>query len=104
MLTVSGLYKKFPSVDGTRQLFSNLSLELEAGKFNVLLGRNGSGKSTLLRIIAGELVPDGGEVLLDGKGLSGRSGTRQRICLIRQSRNENLVPSLTVSELLALAQ
>ena len=39
----------------------------EQGRFVALLGRNGSGKSTLLRCIAGELQPQAGQILLQGR-------------------------------------
>lgn len=40
-----------------------------AGEFVAVLGPNGAGKSTLLRVLAGDLVPDTGMVVLDGKAL-----------------------------------
>ncbi len=53
---------------GGRPLFSDVSFQLEAGERMTLSGPNGAGKSTLLRILAGELSPDGGKVVL-GKGV-----------------------------------
>lgn len=52
--------------------FSNLTalnkvnLTLERGRIIGLLGPNGSGKTTLIKIINGLLVPDGGEILING--------------------------------------
>jgi ATP-binding cassette subfamily F protein uup len=47
---------------GGPPLLDGVDLQLEAGDRLCLLGRNGSGKSTLLKLIAGELLPDGGEI------------------------------------------
>jgi ATPase subunit of ABC transporter with duplicated ATPase domains len=48
-------------------LFSSVDLHLTAG-FHGLVGANGAGKSTLLRLLAGDLRPDGGRVLLQPEG------------------------------------
>ncbi|HEX9079850.1 MAG TPA: ATP-binding cassette domain-containing protein [Desulfuromonadaceae bacterium] len=47
---------------GGPPIFDGISLQIEPGDRLCLMGRNGSGKSTLLRLIAGELVPEGGEI------------------------------------------
>ncbi len=49
---------------GAEILFEDVSFTLGAGERMALVGPNGSGKSTLLRIIAGEVAPDEGRVLL----------------------------------------
>ena len=50
---------------GMQPLLDQASLNIEAGERVCLLGRNGEGKSTLLKIVAGEVVPDGGVIRLD---------------------------------------
>ena len=45
-----------------RELFSNFSLDINAGGVYGLLGRNGAGKSTLIALMTGLLTPDGGRV------------------------------------------
>lgn len=47
---------------GTKSLFSQLSVSIEAGDRIGLVGHNGSGKSTLLALMAGDLEPDDGRV------------------------------------------
>ncbi|HWH13439.1 MAG TPA: ABC transporter ATP-binding protein [Miltoncostaeaceae bacterium] len=48
------------------------SLDVAPGEFVSLVGPSGCGKSTLLSIIAGLLVPDEGEVELDGRDVTGQ--------------------------------
>ena len=52
---------------GTRQVLENVSLEIEAGDFLMLIGPNGSGKTTLLRILLGLISPWQGQVNLFGR-------------------------------------
>ena len=47
-----------------RTLLDQASLTIEPGRRVGLVGRNGAGKSTLLKAIAGDLIPDGGEIRL----------------------------------------
>ena len=49
---------------GDREILGNVSFSLEEGDRLAIVGVNGSGKSTLLRMIAGEAVPDEGEVYI----------------------------------------
>ena len=55
-----------------RRVGSDVSLSLEAGEVLCLLGPNGSGKTTLFRTLLGLLPAHGGEVIMDGAGLSSR--------------------------------
>jgi zinc/manganese transport system ATP-binding protein len=50
---------------GERELWHDLSFELDAGEFLAVLGPNGAGKTSLLRILLGELEPTEGRVVLD---------------------------------------
>ena len=50
---------------------NNVSAEIPDGEFFVILGPSGCGKSTLLRLIAGLETLDNGEILIDGKMVSG---------------------------------
>src|SRR6478735_3680443 len=49
---------------GGDTLFDNVTFSLAAGDRAALVAPNGAGKSTLLRLLAKELVPDGGSVIL----------------------------------------
>ena len=59
---------------GGRTLIRDLDLEVAAGEFVAVLGPNGVGKTTLLKVLLGELAPDSGTVLVDGR-VPGDRGT-----------------------------
>jgi electron transfer flavoprotein alpha subunit len=48
---------------GGNQIFTEVSFELKTGDRIALVGANGTGKSTLFRLLARELVPQGGDVV-----------------------------------------
>ena len=50
----------------TENLFTNLSLSLEGGSTNAIVGPSGFGKSTLFNMIYRIFDPQSGEILLDG--------------------------------------
>jgi len=54
--------KELTKAFGTAPLFDEISFTCEEGERIGLIGPNGSGKSTLLKILAGEMLPDSGEV------------------------------------------
>jgi len=62
-VSIKNIKKKFFTVRrGTVEALKGINLEIEAGKFFVLLGPSGCGKSTLLNIIAGIEKPSDGEI------------------------------------------
>ena len=56
-------------------VLEDVSLELNRGELVCLLGVSGGGKTTLFNIISGLLTPDAGQVLLDGRDITGRPGS-----------------------------
>ena len=58
------------TVEGGRQLLSNISLTVEAGTTTALLGRSGSGKTTLLRTVNALVRPTSGRVLVGGQDVA----------------------------------
>jgi ABC-2 type transport system ATP-binding protein len=61
-ITVAGLHRSFGDV----RALDGVDLTARAGAVTALVGPNGSGKTTLLLVLAGLLVPDGGEVRVAG--------------------------------------
>lgn len=55
----------------------NISFDLETGEALGIIGPNGAGKSTLFNLITGDLKPDAGQVLLDGRDVTGQSPTQR---------------------------
>ncbi|WP_394130299.1 ATP-binding cassette domain-containing protein [Shewanella maritima] len=51
---------------GSHVIFDEISLTIPKGKVTAIMGPSGIGKTTLLKLIAGQLVPDQGQVLFDG--------------------------------------
>ncbi len=59
---------KYPK--GEKKVLDNLSFKIEAGEKIALVGLNGAGKTTLTMMMCGLLLPDEGEILLDGQPLT----------------------------------
>ena len=53
-----------------RPVIRDVSLELTRGEVVALLGPNGSGKTTVFYSIAGLVMPDGGQVIIDGRDVT----------------------------------
>jgi len=65
------------------ELFSDVSLELNAGDSIAIIGMSGSGKSTLLHLLSTLLTPDKGSVSLFGEEISSMS--KKRLSEIKRS-------------------
>ena len=61
-ISAVGVAKRY----GSRTALHGIDLEVSRGEIVCVLGPNGAGKSTLLRILATILLPDAGDVLVDG--------------------------------------
>ena len=60
-----------PGTPMAREVLSGIDLDLHPGEILCLMGRTGAGKSTLLQVMCGLLPPTTGEVILEGRVLSG---------------------------------
>ena len=95
MLEVRGLSKSF----GGFRAVSGVDLAVAEGEIAAVIGPNGAGKSTLFNLITGHLRPSAGQVLVDGRNITGVSP--YRICgmgLGRSFQHANIFPKLTVVE------
>lgn len=67
MIEVQSVSKKFGGVLAV----NNASIRIEKGTITGLIGPNGAGKTTLFNIIAGNIKPSSGKILLDGDDVTG---------------------------------
>jgi len=77
----------------------DVSMRLEYGSLNILLGPTLSGKTTLMRLMAGLDKPSSGEILLDGESVVGVPVQRRNVAMVYQQFIN--YPSLTVFENIA---
>jgi len=92
-------FLKFVDIDksfGENNVISKFNLEVEKGKFIVLLGPSGCGKSTLLRMIAGLEKIDNGKILLENNLLNDLLPSKRQIAMVFQSYA--LYPHMSVFE------
>ncbi|KAA0014235.1 ATP-binding cassette domain-containing protein [Billgrantia pellis] len=52
---------------GEKEIFRGIDLQIPRGGITAIMGPSGTGKTTLLKLIGGQLVPDGGRVVIDGQ-------------------------------------
>jgi len=50
-----------------KTIFDKLDLDIPRGKVTAIMGPSGTGKTTLLKHITGQMTPDAGQILVDGK-------------------------------------
>lgn len=94
-LTLENLSLTVDGVDYIREA----NLTLEAGSFNVLLGRTLAGKTSLLRLLAGLDKPTQGRLLYKGRDVTGHSVQSRNISMIYQQFIN--YPTLSVYENIA---
>ena len=69
ILETQGLSRSFNGFHAV----SNVNLSVREGSIHALIGPNGAGKTTCFNLINGQMAPDAGRVLLDGRDVTGRS-------------------------------
>jgi len=67
LLAVAGISKRFGGVVAA----SEVSFEIAPGEIVAMIGPNGAGKSTVFNMIGGQLAPDAGDILLEGRSIAG---------------------------------
>lgn len=96
---VSNLSVSFSSEGKTREVFSNMNLEISSGQIVSICGLSGIGKSTLLRVIAGLVTPSQGTVYVDKDLVIAPS---KSMSFVSQDYSRSLFPWLTVEKNTAL--
>lgn len=100
MLEARDLRKSFGALVAT----DGLSLTVEHGRIHALIGPNGAGKSTALAQLGGSLTPDEGEILLDGRAITGvDEAGRARLGIARSFQLSALFPEMTALESVMMA-
>jgi ribose transport system ATP-binding protein len=100
ILKVTGLSKSFGPIRALR----SVDFELRRGEIHALAGENGAGKSTLMNVIDGILLPDSGEIRLDGQAVSIRSpAMAQKLGIGLVHQEIALCPDVTVAENIFMA-
>ena len=93
VLDIRGLNKSF----GALRASQDIDLTLHPGEIHALIGPNGAGKSTLIQQIAGGLRPDSGQVIFDGRDVTGLStAARARLGMGRTFQISALAMDYTV--------
>ena len=78
---------------------------LRSGEILAVIGDNGAGKSTLIKALAGALVPDSGEILLDGKRVNLQNPIDARLAGIETVfQNLAVAPAMSIAENLFLGR
>lgn len=75
---------------GERVIYDDVSLSFPKGKITAIMGPSGIGKTTMLRLIGGQLTPDSGEIIVDGKNIPALSRkqlyhAREKMSMLFQS-------------------
>jgi branched-chain amino acid transport system ATP-binding protein len=100
VLRTEALSKSFGSLVVAR----SVAIALPRGARYALIGPNGAGKTTLINMITGQLKPDSGRILLDGRDITAMSpAARVRHGLSRTFQINTLFPGLTPLEAVTLA-
>jgi fructose transport system ATP-binding protein len=101
ILQAKNLVKRYGQVTA----LDGADFELRAGEILAVIGDNGAGKSSLIKALSGAVVPDSGEILLDGAPVHFRSPSDARRAGIETVYQELAVaPAMTIAENLFLGR
>jgi len=96
-----GLVKRYGHVTA----LDHSDFELRAGEILAVIGDNGAGKSSLIKALSGALIPDAGEIFLDGKPVRFRTPLDARRAGIETVYQDlAIAPALSIAENLFLGR
>src|ERR1700678_248602 len=99
VLEIRGVSKSF----GALRACDELSLTVRRGEVHALIGPNGAGKTTLIGQLTGELRPNSGRVLFDGRDITDLStAQRARLGLARSFQITSIFGSFSAEGNVAL--
>ncbi|HRV95795.1 MAG TPA: sugar ABC transporter ATP-binding protein, partial [Anaerolineae bacterium] len=99
LIELKQIKKGFPGV----QALDGVSLTVYPGEIHAIIGENGAGKSTLMNILAGELQPDSGEIIFQGRPVRiPHPNVSQQLGISVVYQELALAPNLTVAENISL--
>ena len=100
MLDIQGLKKSFGGVIAT----DGVTLGVDAGELHAIIGPNGAGKTTLIAQLSGDLRPDAGHVVFNGKDITTvPTHRRSHFGLARSFQITSVFMGLSVIDNVALA-
>lgn len=86
-------------------ILNNVSIDLNRGEVQVLLGENGAGKTTLVRLLTGDIMPDQGRISISGKEVKIKSPQHSRSLGISVAHQDFILfPEMSVVANLLLFQ
>jgi nitrate/nitrite transport system ATP-binding protein len=97
-LELNSVAKTYGKGAAKHQVLRDINLKVDEGEFVAVVGYSGAGKTTLMSMIAGLVKPDAGELLLDGRAISGPGSDRAIVF-----QNYSLLPWLSVFDNIMLA-
>ena len=100
ILSISDLSKTFGGIVAT----DDLSLDIEQGELHAIIGPNGAGKTTLIAQLSGEIFPDNGRIVFQGKNITILPPyKRSRLGIARSFQITSLMLEMNVIDNVALA-
>ena len=94
-----------PDGPNEKTALRKIDFALDVGEFTVVIGSNGAGKSTLLNALAGEVIVDSGEILIDDRDIGSQPVYKRARLISRVFQDPMLgtAPALSIEENLAVA-